>query len=652
MLPEQIEITDSEVEIAEKSLLPPSCQFDDERDTFIKNLESIDLQAVPSSGKTTALLAKLLILERYLPFDNGSGILVISHTNSAVDEIKNKIGDLCPKLFSYPNFVGTIQSFVDNYLAIPFYVNCFHNKPVRIDDQIYDEKIERYKLPYGANSWVQRRINPLEFIKKLRMDKDLNLIGELNKSAGEFILKNSAAPTYQALKRMKKDILKQGILHYDDAYFLAEVAIKKIPRFKKILQGRFTFVFVDEMQDMDLHQYNLLEKLFFDEGNSETVYQRIGDKNQAIFDGEVKLEDIWVYRANRLELNGSNRLSGNNAGAVKYFGLEFIEIEGRNRNSDGSEINIKPHIIVFDDRTKSKVIEKFADIIKEFQNGTKIPLNPKYPFKVICWRKEVEGNNKIALTDYFDFKVDKHKPKVDYECLSDFIRNCKLSSNEFREVRKNIINALLKILRLEEVQSTDGRNFTESKLILFIKDNSKHTELYELFMKKIFLWSKGIIQGKHEDVITKIKTYIPEFLLLFGKTINKSRDFISLISTNSQQPTTASNNKSENVFIKNGVEVEITTIHASKGQTHTATLYLESFFYQGLGHYESERLKQQFKNTSLATNAIKVVKQSARMVYVGFSRPTHLLCFAVHKNRFDANLSDIDRNKWEVIELL
>jgi hypothetical protein len=39
------------------------------------------------------------------------------------------------------------------------------------------------------------------------------------------------------------------------------------------------------------------------------------------------------------------------------------------------------------------------------------------------------------------------------------------------------------------------------------------------------------------------------------------------------------------------------------------------------------------------------------MVYVGFSRPTHFLCFAVHKDRFDACLSDIDRIKWEVIIL-
>jgi hypothetical protein len=39
------------------------------------------------------------------------------------------------------------------------------------------------------------------------------------------------------------------------------------------------------------------------------------------------------------------------------------------------------------------------------------------------------------------------------------------------------------------------------------------------------------------------------------------------------------------------------------------------------------------------------------MAYVGFSRPTDLLCIAVHKDRFDNFLSQIDRKVWEVIEV-
>src|SRR5690242_3757569 len=98
-MPQIISITDDDIRYAEEVLLPSGSHFDDERKHFIKTLSTVDLQAVPGSGKTTVLLAKLLILEKYLPFEDGSGILVLSHTNVAVNEIENKIRQHCPTLF-------------------------------------------------------------------------------------------------------------------------------------------------------------------------------------------------------------------------------------------------------------------------------------------------------------------------------------------------------------------------------------------------------------------------------------------------------------------------------------------------------------------------------------------------------------------------
>lgn len=62
------------------------------------------------------------------------------------------------------------------------------------------------------------------------------------------------------------------------------------------------------MQDMDTHQYNLIESIFYDEGNSISKIQRIGDKNQAIYNS-VKVNEIWQSRSQVLRLNGSQRLS-------------------------------------------------------------------------------------------------------------------------------------------------------------------------------------------------------------------------------------------------------------------------------------------------------------------------------------------------------
>ena len=111
-----------------------------------------------------------------------------------------------------------------------------------------------------------------------------------------------------------------------------------------------------------------------------------------------------------------------------------------------------------------------------------------------------------------------------------------------------------------------------------------------------------------------------------------------------------------NYYSADGFEIEITSVHAVKGQTHCATMYLESYYDRGYGNYESERLRNQFlgiQSLSETLTTVKTshekIKQSAKMAYVGFSRPMDLLCIAIHKDRFDSVLSTINRDEWEII---
>ena len=106
-------ITDDDILSAEKLLLQPGEHFDTERSDVIKCLDQKDVVACPGSGKTTALLAKLLIISRQIPLPGNRGICVLTHTNVAIDSITAKIGPSADRLFQYPNHFGTIQSFVD-----------------------------------------------------------------------------------------------------------------------------------------------------------------------------------------------------------------------------------------------------------------------------------------------------------------------------------------------------------------------------------------------------------------------------------------------------------------------------------------------------------------------------------------------------------
>ena len=69
--------------------------------------------------------------------------------------------------------------------------------------------------------------------------------------------------------------------------------------------------------------------------------------------------------------------------------------------------------------------------------------------------------------------------------------------------------------------------------------------------------------------------------------------------------------------------------------------------------YESNKIKDFLTGKVSDVNTLKNndrKKEALKMVHVGFSRPTHLLCFAVREDRI--NKEEIDRrNEWDIIEV-
>lgn len=663
---QEINISGEDIAYAEKILLPEGQHFCPQRVTFIKRLDTLDLQAVPGSGKTTALLAKLLILERKMPLKNGVGVLVISHTNAAVEEIESKIRKHCPRLFSYPNFIGTIQSFVDRFLAIPAYTHSFCHKPYRIDNEIYEEKAAKYfdSMPNNsAKLYLNRRHEPTKLFASLRFDQELNLIAGIN---GSVFLKGGESPSssYNQLKAAKINLIdKGGYLHFDHAYFFAEWYLKKFPKAKSLLQNRFQFVFVDEMQDMDKHQYDILENIF---GDSEECFQRIGDKNQTIYSSTTTASNKYFwndrYCSNSqekkvLEINGSYRLTPENAKIVKCFGLETIEIEGK-RDS----LNIKPHLIVFDNPTD--VLPTYTKLLSNLFDEGKIPEKTPSdkPFFCVGWRSEHEDASIYGIRDYFtDFeKSNSTKTKIDYSTLSSYIACNEDNSKTLSLSRKNILNAIVKTLRIERVydKERNGRNFTKNRLLDFLKEN--HKSQYDKLKINLYNWSLNIIKGRHIDVLQSIQDYVPimlekafEIKSLKGETILFLNGDDESNTSENETSLSASNN-----FIcdDTGIKVNVGTVHSVKGQTHTSTLYVESYYNgrNGKNGYESERLSSQLLGRNFPENEKSDKKyhiDSTKMTYVGLSRPTHLLCFAIHKSRFESHREAFENlDDWKVIE--
>ena len=502
-------ISDKHIKEAENLLINGN-EFDTiERVPFIKHLNSCDLLAVPGSGKTTALLAKLYCLSKHLPFKDGSGILVLSHTNAAVNEIEIKLKKVVPSLFEYPNFVGTIQSFVNKFLASPACFQKYGSYILQNDNDIYAREAEKfyYSLQWkktepkglknnlfgsvnrGRNnlSSEEKTENVINFIKYCELDIINRKIIYNDKTFYKY--SGNAQQYYLELEQWKDDLFSKGILNYRDSFYLAEWFIEDNPNITILLRKRFKYVFIDEMQDLEKYQIDIIDKIFYLD-DSPTVSQRIGDINQSIYNSgkKIKVQADWQVREPVMYLNDSYRLTKETADVVNFFTLD------RQQDEDGNprfvvngkrelDTPIKPHLILFDGATNNKLKERFNNLIKRCELE-KTHDAQKYGYKIIGWNAkwddDEDHDGKLRLENIFEgYKKESSSLKETYNSLSEYLQYFDKDKKTLEAARKAILNALIHILRIEGKKYTTivrgkekNRNYTKKELIKYIQEEN------------------------------------------------------------------------------------------------------------------------------------------------------------------------------------
>ena len=621
-----IEITDTH--IAEFESRFQGLSFDDESKEFIKCLETKDIQACPGAGKTTSLVAKLDIIASQMPFKDNSGILVLTHTNVAVDEIKAKLGANAKILLSYPNHVGTFQSFVNKFLAIPMYVKLVGKRPERIDNEIYENIFIKQlagSLLYGLKEKFKQQEtteqgkleNVKNFLKSFYIDlQDDNKLKKYNGDSFEY-KHNSPSDTYKKIQSIKLDLFKNGIVTFDDMYYLAKLFLHSFPNMNEVFQKRFKYVFVDEVQDTDDKQFEILDTLF---SNSDVVIQRIGDKNQEIFAAMGSKARGWQVTHDRLEIKNTKRLSSKISEKVTHFAISPQELNGI------EAIEIQPVILLFDRSTMSEtVFLEFSRLIEEYglNNGNKL-------FRAVGAVKEHESG--YGISEYFPSFIPADNASIAHETLLEKFELFDTKSIFPKEYKKTLMSIIIEYLKAEEIKN-DNKFFTVSDLLKYLREN--HKEAYSNFKLKLF---EGVQKlNSKECSFDVLKEKLQIVLNKFGHTLDEQK--LKNIIKAHKLDIAYKTDKNQYRYSNGGIEfdIHISTIHKAKGETHTATLVLETYYYD----YDLKKLLPLLKGESIANGIRNDHKR--KLLYVAMSRPTHLLCLAINKE----HVSDEDKSDLE-----
>jgi len=655
-----MQITDKDIERVEKLFFPEGGDFKDdknERYKFIKCIDrSIDVHACPGSGKTTSLLAKLYLLSEKMPFPDGRAICVLTHTNVAIDTIKNRLGTKANRLFQYPNFFGTIQSFVDQFLAIPYFVQLTGRRLQQIDTNAQRRRMNNtfwikgvanqtfknlrsynYSANYGAGifgyySYFRDEKGSFHIINS-KTKKEINF---KKSGKGDWSRREKKLIKAAAIKLKNEITFKQGILSYDDAYQLGMKYLKRNQDLKSIFSKRFEYVFIDEMQDTYSHQLEIINSLFDD----TVIVQRIGDLNQAILSGNDD-EAAWEKKDESLEITGSWRFSQPIANVLKCVALEPQEDLIGFNDSD-----IPPHIITCDENNHSEVLEKFIDLIDQLNLTDKF-VDTGYPFKAVGW----VGKEKETLTigDYFQqYNKELSTNRRSFPNLITLLA-CSLDTTP-EEFRDNIINGLLETLFLENIyreNTEQNRRHSKTSLMKYIKE--KNENLFSSFLSKISEWylkrTEKDLTKIHEEVKNYLQNELFESLSIEVKKNGKKY----VVETNIKKITPEQANRS-NIYRSSTpklqhIDVHVGTVHSVKGETHTATLYLETKYFKTCGnHLLNELLGNPYKGSDGVRK-----EMCLKIAHVGFSRPTDLLCLALDSKLVEENRDDLDKFGWKII---
>jgi hypothetical protein len=602
-----------------------SLKFSAEHRRFLAANESCDVHACPGSGKTTLLVAKLAILSR--DWDHRDhGLLVLSHTNVARAEVEKRLcrGGVGSRLLRYPHFVGTIQGFVDRFLALPYLRDTRGASfvPVVDDERFacaakwkYEHRSTKYSRAAG---WLEHARDPEAVLATL------HYVGTANAVASDARrIPDANKPSYKELKAFKDSLTEKGFFRFADMFAFAAAALQERPWLREAVVTRFPWVFVDETQDTRREVLDLIDSIFL----GRSIVQRLGDANQAIYQdtGAEAPEGEFAWRCVH-SLPRSFRLQPKVAAFASRLTVAYPQtIVGNPERVDHSHT-----VFVFDNDTIHGVLPAFAEVlVREWPAG----FPQDFVAKAVGFRKSESGSAHLprCIGDYwygFDPGLDQGSvPRDSFIHAVRWARRAAASTGEFGPPFDALAAVLASVAR-----DANGGRMSQSQVMHALRSGGHAEHGLRRVLRDLIEDRLDLTERFWADVTQEVQAQAR--LASFGMSEGRPEFFAwdaSSPTPRSGQGARSPGNVARILVGARVVPITVTTIHSVKGETHHATLVLETIMHEHDMRFVvpillGDAVERDFSNAQL---------NRVRRLFVGMTRPSDLLCLAVHRDGVD-----------------
>ncbi|MER7702407.1 UvrD-helicase domain-containing protein [Kitasatospora sp. NPDC097605] len=598
-----------------------------EQFAFLEARGPLHLQAAPGSGKTTLVALKLALVADGWSSDR-QGICVLSHTNTATQEITSRLTGRARRLEHYPHFVGTIQSFVHTFLALPA-LRSLKISTRSVDDRAFAAQARRL-LDLG-------RFRTLRTFTRQREADGLRIVTEatylFDPAEPELQIQvdnlNRGTASYKQLMKLKKDLSLRGVFRYADMYAIAARHLHQHPRLAAGLRSRFPFVLIDEMQDTGEEQLRLLEAVF----GEGAVVQCVGDVNQRILgaDGDGPAAGGFPCEE-AMELPVSLRFGAGPARVASRLAVHRPqEIRGH-----GPESALA--VITFTEDSIARVVPAFGELVRQTVPDEAAA---SYPPKVLGARAS-PGTSQL-----FPRALGCYLPRPDTGATVEVSRLL----HAYRSARTVLLNTghtgpaitvlwgAVRALLWELQPPTTAPTLPDSLPPFPQLDRTPGTTGHRL---RVLL-----VKALHRDCDDPATWRA--FLDRLGELIQEAVGAGVWMNDDTRArwlaytPAPAAPDGSPPPMLT-------ATVASAKGETHCATLVLECATKNGRGH-DLGSLLPVITGENPASALKATGRHAAMTTFVAATRARHLLALAVHEDRANPHLGALARDGWSIISL-